>query len=187
MLIWGTLCCGKTDRVPGLFHVTTRFWHFWFIPLIPVGTVLVLEDQGEGRGIEIPFSGKSLLLGWLRGATLIAGIVLTLIGLQAGRDRGVLVAGLAALTVSIVLTFVPAFTSARFERAVEIGRSIGLPPAGMALIERQYGVRSEIEAPVASDAICAGCGDVFQPQQNPWDAAGFCSPACRDFSGIGGR
>ncbi|MCC7252612.1 hypothetical protein [Hyphomicrobium sp.] len=38
---------GKIDRVPGLFYVATQFIHLFYIPLIPMGTHLVVEDQND--------------------------------------------------------------------------------------------------------------------------------------------
>lgn len=38
---------GKIDRVPGLFYVATQFIHLFYIPLIPMGAHLVLEDTDD--------------------------------------------------------------------------------------------------------------------------------------------
>ena len=68
IIIWGSKLFGKTDEVPELFHVATKFGHLWYIPLIPLGSHLVLEESDEGwRGLELPMSGKSVRLATFRG------------------------------------------------------------------------------------------------------------------------
>jgi hypothetical protein len=42
-ITYGTLKLGMADRLPGLFHVVTEFAHFDYVPLIPLGSVLVFE------------------------------------------------------------------------------------------------------------------------------------------------
>ncbi len=46
--IFGMRMFGQTDRVPGVFHVATRFFHICFVPLYPMKSILVLEE-GTGR------------------------------------------------------------------------------------------------------------------------------------------
>jgi len=73
MIIFGTRYYGKVDEVPGLFHVATRFLHIWFIPLIPLGSILILAKSGNSiHGAKIPLSFKSILIAWLRAAVLAA-------------------------------------------------------------------------------------------------------------------
>jgi hypothetical protein len=65
---------GRTDRIPGLLFVATAFLHVFFIPLIPMGTYLVMEKDDEWehfRGIRIPFSIKSLLYAWGRAIAVL--------------------------------------------------------------------------------------------------------------------
>jgi hypothetical protein len=38
---------GKIDRVPGLFFVATQFIHLLYIPVIPMGAHLVIEDADD--------------------------------------------------------------------------------------------------------------------------------------------
>ncbi|CAJ1967406.1 unnamed protein product [Cylindrotheca closterium] len=67
MAIIGTRLFGRTDRVPGLFYVATKFWHVCYIPLYPVSTYLIMEVKVLGyRAINIPTSPTSLLLAWIR-------------------------------------------------------------------------------------------------------------------------
>lgn len=78
---------GVIDRVPGLCHVATKFYHFNFVPIVPMGTYLFLETVPAGHPMQarrIPLSAKSLLLGYFRGWVGLATIILFAIcGIQA--------------------------------------------------------------------------------------------------------
>jgi hypothetical protein len=70
-IAFGERLFGKVDRVPGKYHVATLCWHFCYLPLVPLGTFLVLQERMVGmttrfEGIRIPFSPKSLLIAWTR-------------------------------------------------------------------------------------------------------------------------
>lgn len=79
--IAGTNLFGKCDVVPKKFFVATNFVHVFFLPLIPMGTYLVREDDfnwlsGEFKGIPLPwFSPKSWAFAWLRVALIVIAVV----------------------------------------------------------------------------------------------------------------
>lgn len=80
--VHGERMYGYADRVPGLCYVATQFWHFNFVPLVPLGSYLVMEgSEGEKgfQGKRIGFNAKSLLLGYFRGWVGLAVIVLFVI------------------------------------------------------------------------------------------------------------
>lgn len=101
---------GYVDRVPGLCHVATQFFHINFVPLFPLGTYLILEGanpQQGPQGKRIPMSAKSVLLGYFRGWVGLGAIVLfgycaiqagtiLLDGQPDGLIRGLVIAGLLA-------------------------------------------------------------------------------------------
>src|ERR1051325_1234812 len=139
IIIWGSRLYGKVDEVPGMFHVATKFGHLWYIPLIPLGSHIVLEQTGRGwRGMPVPLSGKSVLAAWLRGAG-IAGMIASAIGMAAtAKDPlGLMVAG-AVFTVAAVLTifgFVfKGLRHASYERALELSEKLGLSDEGRILL-----------------------------------------------------
>ena len=67
MIIYGTRHFGAVDEVPGLGCVKTRFFHIWFIPLIPLGSAfLTKEEWGSNEGISVAFSLKSVFMAWFR-------------------------------------------------------------------------------------------------------------------------
>src|SRR5262245_57714915 len=89
MIIVGTRTFGKVDQVPGLFYVATRFGHFDFLPFIPMGSYVFLDD-GSQRGVPIGTSGKSVLVAWLRAILLLSAVFLVLGGsirLAEARDE----------------------------------------------------------------------------------------------------
>ncbi len=81
VVIWGQRMYGRVDRFAGS-HVATRFFHIYYLPLIPLASWLVLEEQGDGRfiGVQVPLQARSILSAWLRVASLI---LLAVMGVRA--------------------------------------------------------------------------------------------------------
>jgi len=75
VIIWGQRMYGRVDRFAGS-HVATRFFHLYYVPLIPLSSWLVLEEQTEGNfiGLQLPLQWRSVLLAWLRVAAVLAAI-----------------------------------------------------------------------------------------------------------------
>src|SRR5688572_20376176 len=83
IIVYGSRFYGRI-RQCGSSFLATKFVHIYFVPLIPIGSHLVLEENGDGsyRGCEAPFSFKSVMAGYLRVWGPLA-IILT-IALTAG-------------------------------------------------------------------------------------------------------
>lgn len=151
LIIFGTRLYGKVDEVPGLFHVATNFAHVWYLPLIPLGSHVVVERTSEGwQGVPIGLSIKSWLMTWLRAAMLLTGLGAAgwAVGLHLqGRSwwPAALVCGLALLSAAH-LTFSAGYRRASYARAVELGEKVGLTDEGNAILELCYGKMSEEEA-----------------------------------------
>src|SRR3954451_16881728 len=100
--IFGSRLWGKVDEVPGLFHVGTRFGHINFVPLIPMQSYVILsQDGGSVRGVQIPLSGKSILIAWGRAVGALSAIIAGIAGLvtlssRGGGEQGAMLLGLAA-------------------------------------------------------------------------------------------
>ena len=145
VIVWGTLEAGKVDEVPKLFHVETRFGHVYYLPLIPLGSVAVFEKTASGSlQAKIPLSLKSVLVAWLRAASLVAGVVLAILGCVSAAHHGAMEAvacfiasGIAflALFASYKLRFV---RQASYDRAKYLAQLIGLSPMGLLMIEVAY-------------------------------------------------
>ena len=68
--VYGTKLYGEVDRVPGLFSVSTLFFHINYVPLFPTGTYVVIEgshSEESFNGKQIGLSLKSILAGYVRG------------------------------------------------------------------------------------------------------------------------
>lgn len=134
MILFGTQFYGKVDHVPGLFYVVTTFGHIWFVPLIPTGSYLIIDDGVGENGVQIPMSIKSVLMGWLRGICFVAGPILLMVGLLGHQGphsdpvsmAAYLTFGAVVVGVGIVSYFV---ISIGRERAVELAIEANLNPA----------------------------------------------------------
>lgn len=99
IVVFGSTLYGKVQVVPGVCHVATRFLHFFFVPLFPTGSWLVIHEQARAsHGVEglkgigavkLPsMHWGSVGLGWLRFFLLVALFVLALvIATKLGLDR----------------------------------------------------------------------------------------------------
>ena len=149
MIVYGSGLYGKTDEVPGLFYVATTFGHVWFIPLFPTRSHLVL-GQDESMGLRIPFSIKSMLLGWGRTGTMITAFVAGLAALGEGRDHAAALRAAficaAALAAFFTMNFWPGLRFASYERACALADLAGFDEQGRTLLELQFGRMSREEA-----------------------------------------
>ena len=110
IVIYGTRYYGKV-RACGRSFVGTQFLHIYFVPLIPLGTKLVLEEVGNTyRTIATSFSLKSMMAGYLRVWGPVALIAALCIGIGAVQDLaedhemiGMAVTGVFTGVVSLAL------------------------------------------------------------------------------------
>lgn len=66
IIIYGTRFYGKV-KAAGRSFLGTQFVHLYYVPLIPIGTHLILEENGGSyKGIKTAFSFKSMLAAYLR-------------------------------------------------------------------------------------------------------------------------
>ncbi len=147
--IFGTRTFGKVDRVPGLFFVTTKFFHINFLPLIPLGSFVVLEGSNTGytfRGRSVGLSLKSLAVAWGRWVLVIAGLIcgfIGLISLAAGArgDAVLLLSGFGLCLIPVlflglfIATFI--FNKASHAQALHLGDQLGL---SRRLVARHLGI-----------------------------------------------
>ncbi len=154
VIIWGSRLYGKVDVVPGLFHVETKFGHLWYIPLIPFGSFLVLNKEGNAwNGVRIPMSFKSILLAWLR-IGLLMGVfsnALLTVALSGVRDTWVVPAILCACfaTAFALLKFHKFATRASYQRACQLGEIVGMSTEGRRRIDEIYGYQDGVLDPFA--------------------------------------
>jgi hypothetical protein len=137
IIFTGTQFYGKVDRVPGLCYVVTRFFHVWFIPLIPLQSYLTLE-MGASR-LPIPLSGKSVFAGWMRipcMVVLVLSSLPALVGLldfQRNPDAKdvLLVGGSLVLISGALFGLSHVWSKASPRRAVQLGAHLGIAEVTM--------------------------------------------------------
>lgn len=133
-----------------LGHVATSFFYLQFVPLIPLGSYLVLED-GQGS-ISVGFSFKSLLVAWLRTALVFGTIALGITGIIALSEQsiaGAVVASAGAMFCAAAMVgsyYVPFVGQASYERAMALADRIGVKPEFRLTLEVAYGRKSADQA-----------------------------------------
>lgn len=78
MIIFGKRNFGTTHEVPGVFHVTTNFFHVDFVPLCPIASYLIIDRAISSRGnlgFAIPLNKKSMLLAYGLGASWVSFLI----------------------------------------------------------------------------------------------------------------
>ena len=144
IFIWGSRYMGKCDLIPGVCYVKTRFGHLWYIPLIPLNSVIVISEmEGSIRGVPIPLNFKSILIAWTRAALLIASFAMTLraLTMSDGGASEFLPALLVAITSWTLfgLTWHKWIHRASLNRASVLAEKLQLNEDGFALLQKIYG------------------------------------------------
>src|SRR4051794_13011657 len=88
VIVYGTRFYGKV-KAAGSSFLGTQFFHIYYVPLIPIGTHLILEESGGGsyKGIKSDFSIKSMLAAYLPVWGPLAVIASICIGVGAINDQ----------------------------------------------------------------------------------------------------
>ncbi len=169
IIIWGSGLYGRTDEVPGLGYVATKFGHMWYIPLIPTESHFVIEQTGDGwRGAPVAMSGKSILLGWLR-AALIVGVIAGAITTAVSFSGPLPSKGWEALIITVALVValmmtkrMKFFTQASYARACHLADTIGFGDEARIIIDLAYGEISDQEAEFRLNEIGEDGQDAFE-------------------------
>ena len=144
VIIWGSSLYGRCDEIPGLGHVATNFGHLYYIPLIPTKSHFVMEKEGASfRGADLPMSGRSVLVAYIRAATVVGAIAMSIGGLASGE---IVVWGLAILAIVGAIAAFRMGSRASYARACEIAEHIGFGPQVQVLIDLAYDQITEAEA-----------------------------------------
>jgi hypothetical protein len=131
---------GKVDVVPNLCYVATRFFHVNFVPLIPLGSCIIVDGSEKGdnfQGIQTSLSLKSIFVAWLRAALYGITVAIVVLGIVTGAEqfqaghwqafsRHAIGTVVAASVSSFVLWLTYRLSRARYERAVQLGLELGL-------------------------------------------------------------
>lgn len=157
IVFYGTQFYGKVDRVPMLGHVATSFFYLQFVPLIPLGSYLVL-DGGQGS-ISVGFSFKSLLVAWLRTAMVFGAFGLAVAAIIAVGDRSVAgmvlgAGGAAACACAMAGSYyLPFIGQASYERAQRLADQVGAKREFRLMLDVHYGRKSAQQADVELAAL----------------------------------
>jgi hypothetical protein len=139
VVVFGTRLYGKVDQVPGVFYVATRFFHVQFVPLLPVGSVLIIdgtESDGNYTGASIGLSGKSVLFAYLRLLLFLGGIITGIVGVvalfSALDNKASMVQAISFLVLGPVMLvmwwFSYRWAYASEARALRLAQLAGIPP-----------------------------------------------------------
>lgn len=155
MLVFGKRFYGKVLRCRDAY-VATQFFHFWFIPLIPLGSVIVLRplENNQLQTVKTPMHWGSVGLAYLRGWSifmLLHGLLNWMEPAHVnGAYYGPVVSVLAAVGIVVsffVLGRTSAATKARFEVYARVfGHPIDLALLGPAGSDVAAWLRSQIVA-----------------------------------------
>lgn len=150
IVIWGNRLYGKVDQVPGRCHVATRFFHLYFIPLIPLGSYVVGKGYEE-EGLPIDLSAKSVCAAWMRASFVIMSVVGGFMALANAADPTLLSLGIGLLAFGvaggIAANTNAGLNQASYERAVELCDRLGIDDRGDVFpLDLVYGQISEEEA-----------------------------------------
>jgi hypothetical protein len=137
VVFFGTRMYGKVDHCPGLFYVATRFFYLQFVPLIPVGSYLVIDGTESERGMSgasIGLSGKSVFFTYLRTALMLGGVSLAIaavvLGIQAAERQlswlPALGLGVGAIVCFILFPLTYKISRASPARAVYLAERAGI-------------------------------------------------------------
>jgi 5-bromo-4-chloroindolyl phosphate hydrolysis protein len=164
IFVWGTRLYGKVDEVPGMFHVATRFFHLWYIPLIPMGSTVVLAKSGKSwRGVTIGLSAKSMLLAWARAGLIVGTFFTGITGMVMLTDYrphtaaaiSLIVLAAAMLAGAVATWMMRGLARAKYERAVELAEKIGMKEEGLVMIELAFKRVSEADAKATLEQLRA--------------------------------
>ena len=109
-IVWGTRNAGKVDQRDGQYALT-RFGHVYWLPLFPTSAIWV---TGDGVGHEMKLSGKSVLAGYARTWSIIAGVAGVL---GAGGAVGFIAALAAVALGALSLTWTNVVTDSHKRRS----------------------------------------------------------------------
>jgi hypothetical protein len=188
---YGTRLSGKVDSFAGSY-VATKFFHIWYVPLIPLSSWLVL---GNDSGIAIPMDWRSVLAGYARGIGSIAAFMFafsllrffTYSAAYEGSLPAEIVVSQLLLPIAVVGTVVAAWAVlGRLSREAKARRvvywdSIGyfVDPARLADQRHQFieNLRKDVQSRAQSLAT-GGYRDAYDPNAE-WRKAA-CRPSTKD-------
>jgi uncharacterized membrane protein len=103
IVIYGTKFYGEVDRHGGQRQLT-KFFHIYYVPLVPVSTLWVTREvEGGYSGHAVKMSGRSVLAGYTRVWAPIAAIVAFIYGGGVGVGAGIAAFAATAALIGLLM------------------------------------------------------------------------------------
>ncbi|TWT73476.1 hypothetical protein Pla123a_38120 [Posidoniimonas polymericola] len=165
--LYGSRPFGKVDEIEGVGHVATEFGHFFWFPLVPKESLLVLSEKwNRVEGIPIRMSMKSVGFAYARAVAFVFflaafGSAKALFAPEAGQDLAperinnmwaIMLMGAVALP-ALIVSYTAWITQADYQTAVSLVSEAGLGPEVRALVDAAYGATGQS---VQASAIVGG-------------------------------
>jgi hypothetical protein len=170
VIISGTRMAGKVDAIPRIGYVSTRFFHLYWVPLLPLESFLVFSEDGDNiNGVPLGLQWKSVLVGWLRGASWLTMVVAPVLAVLTFADHHHIQGSIAlaswALAAALLplLHYFPGIREASYERAIELAERTGLSPESRLMLEVAYGRLTADQADRELERIL----ELEQPEEQP--------------------
>jgi hypothetical protein len=196
---FGTTVYGKSDIVPGLFYVGTKFFHFYSFPLLPLGSVLAYENSKYADWMmaffsidrvcvskDIPFNRKSLLFAIGRVFLLIFAVaaiggssLLFQFDGPAAKDTMFHVAAVVTSVLALIMFYESyRWAIATRERALELGALAGFPE-DVVLRHLEF-VGYPLRRPRKEFFVkrCGGCGELWPVNHEAARSKRVACPRC---------
>jgi len=142
LLIYGVQKMGSVDQVDNLFSVKTNFIHIYYVPLLPIGTHLVLKS---GESVSLGLNLKSIFTAYFRFACFLA-FIIGVGGVAISSSPlfylSMLAIGIALFILSCLLK---GWGKATYEKACWLVKRADLGPRVETHVEYAFGNLSEKE------------------------------------------
>lgn len=149
IVAYGSHYVGKTERIPGVLWVSTRFLHVMFFPFVPRDSWLFVDKATRADldlqvdALPIPLQARSVALAWLRALLVLVLLVASLVSVTKYLlDRPLgdqLVASLFVVVPAAALVASSVLDRPTPERVHRLLMAAGAPPALMARAKGQLG------------------------------------------------
>jgi hypothetical protein len=139
--IFGHRLFGKVDQVPGVLHVATQFYHVNYLPLYPVKSYIIREE--DGLGVPIPLNYRSMLMAWARFGLLGMAVIFavaTILAAIRGSEHVFLFGAycLPAAAAWTLLSKHPTCCAATYDRAAYWASRAGISAAAHVKLRQLY-------------------------------------------------
>lgn len=136
MIIYGVYDLGKVDKIESVGHVSTTFWHLFFVPIYPVESRFVKYFGNDLLGTPIQVNFRSALKGYGQFYLGATAVILALVA----RDMPSILCGiLAVICCALWIWVYLRWRNADYETARKLAEHVGLNNPTKLIIENIYG------------------------------------------------